>query len=244
MEKLKRHRSVLSRFNWLKVLALVPMIGLAYGPMHAQRHYEPHVHIGGHGGVTLSNVSFYPHIKEQLLMGTQFGLSFRYAEERHVGFLVEVNFDQRGWKENFEEYNNQFNYYHRTNYIELPVMTHIFFGSRKVKGFINLGPQIGYMLSDKIESNFDYKNPSKITSFPSENRYTEQMGLDITKRFDYGITAGAGIEFVIKKRHSVMLEARYYYGLGNIFPSAKKDFFSASRGSSIAVSMGYMFRLK
>lgn len=70
------------------------------------------------------------------------------------------------------------------------------------------------------------------------------MRLKIKNRFDYGITGGAGVEFIIKKRHSVLLEARYYYGLGNIFPSSKADEFSASRGSTIMVNLGYMYRLK
>lgn len=52
-------------------------------------------------------------------------------------------------------------------------------------------------------------------------------------KFDYGITAGAGIEFYLRPRHSIVLEARYYFGLGNIFPSTKADYFSASRASAI-----------
>ena len=146
---------------------------LACLSVSAQKHYMAHVHVGAHGGVSLSNVSFYPHIKEQLLPGMQMGVSFRY-----------------------------------------------------------------------VKSNFDYRDPGKVEGFPNENRHTEQMGMEISNRFDYGITAGAGIEFVIARRHSLMLEARYYFGLGNIFPSAKKDYFSASRGTSILVTLGYMFRIK
>ncbi len=76
---------------------------LACLSVSAQKHYMAHVHVGAHGGVSLSNVSFYPHIKEQLLPGMQMGVSFRYVEERHVGIMAEVNIEQRGWKENFEE---------------------------------------------------------------------------------------------------------------------------------------------
>ncbi len=217
---------------------------LACLSVSAQKHYMAHVHVGAHGGVSLSNVSFYPHIKEQLLPGMQMGVSFRYVEERHVGIMAEVNIEQRGWKENFEELNDRFDYLHRTTYVELPILTHIFFGSRVVKGFFNLGPELCYMISDNIKSNYDYRDPGKVEGFPNENRHTEQMGMEISNRFDYGITAGAGIEFVIARRHSLMLEARYYFGLGNIFPSAKKDYFSASRGTSILVTLGYMFRIK
>ena len=78
----------------------------------------------------------------------------------------------------------------------------------------------------------------------ADNRREEEMNIDVSSRFDYGITAGAGIEFIIKRRNSITLEGRYYYGLGNIFPSARSDTFSASRGSSIQITLGYLFRLK
>ncbi|MDE7135318.1 MAG: PorT family protein, partial [Muribaculaceae bacterium] len=76
------------------------------------------------------------------------------------------------------------------------------------------------------------------------NRMTEQMITPVKNKFDYGITAGLGGEFLISRNHSVFVEARYYFGLGNIFPASKKDTFSASRNSSISVTAGYFFRLK
>lgn len=220
----------------LLILLTIPAI-----PLSAQRHYIPHVHVGVHGGVSMSRQSFYPSIKESMLNGLQFGFSFRYAEERHVGLLAELNIEQRGWKENFEE--APFSFHRRLTYIELPVMTHIFFGSRTVKGFFNLGPEVGYMIGDKATADFPYMELPNVPDFPSNRRY-EQMQMDISSRFDYGITAGAGVEFIIRRRHSITLEGRYYYGLGNIFPSARKDIFSASRGSSIQITLGYLFRLK
>lgn len=207
----------------------------------AQRHYVPHVHVGFHAGVSMARQSFYPSIKETSLNGYNFGVSFRYAEERHVGLLAELNVEQRGWKEDFEEH--PFSYQRRLTYIELPIMTHIFFGSRTVKGFFNLGPEVGYMIGDNISANFPYQELPNVAQFPANRRY-EEMGMEISSRFDYGITAGGGIEFVIKRRHSITLEGRYYYGLGNIFPSARKDVFSSSRGSSIQITLGYLFRLK
>ncbi len=224
------------------LLAVLFLMLCGSGKVMAQRHYVPHVHVGVHGGASLSSVSFYPSIKDKMLQGMQFGVAFRYAEERHVGLMAELNVEQRGWAEDLS--GTGLNYSHRTTYVELPVLTHIFFGSRVVKCFFNLGPEIGYMISDNINSNFDYHNPTQVEGFPADNRHLEQMKMKITNKFDYGITAGAGVEFIIRRRHSIMLEGRYYYGLGNIFPSAKKDYFSASRGSSILVTLGYMFRLK
>ena len=70
------------------------------------------------------------------------------------------------------------------------------------------------------------------------------MSMAVKNKFDYGITAGAGFELTLRGRHHLLIEGRYYYGLGSIFPSNKKDEFSASRCNSIEVSLGYMFRIK
>ncbi len=207
----------------------------------AQTHYVPRVSVGAHAGATMGKMGFSPSVQQSFLPGFTFGASFRWAEERHVGLVAELNFSQRGWKENFED--APFSYSRRLSYIEIPVMTHIFFGGRRVCGFINLGPQIGYMIASSISSDFDYSNPTAIEGFPA-NRQTQQMGMEIKNRFDYGITAGAGVEFYLSPRNSIQLQARYYYGLGNIYPSSKKDHFSASRSSMITVTAAYIFRIR
>lgn len=220
------------------------LLAVSCFPVLAQTHYVPHIWIGGKGGVTLSSVTFSPGVEESFLMGTTFGASFTYAEERHVGLRFELNYTQRGWKENFEEFNDQFNYSRQFSYISLPIMTHIFFGPKKVKFLFNLGPEFAYMISQSIKSNFDHTNPMAVPNFPYQNRRLEQMYLDVKTKFDYGITAGFGIEFLINKRNSIQIEGRYYFGLGNVFGASKKDVFGASRNSSIGVSLAYMFRLK
>lgn len=208
----------------------------------AQTHYESHIHVGVHGGASLSTMSFSPSVKQTMLQDITGGVAIRYAEERHVGLLGEINLTRRGWKENFEE--SPLDYSRIMTYIEMPIMTHIFFGGRNFKGFVNLGPQICYMIGSTIESNFDYKNPASVSDFPQGYRMTEQLSMDIKNKFDYGICAGIGVESIIKRRHSVMLEGRMYYGLGNVFGATKRDTFSASRGIVITVTLGYMFRLK
>ena len=50
------------------ILPLILLLALPASRMAAQRHYIPHVHVGVHGGMSLSNQSFYPlsliHISE------------------------------------------------------------------------------------------------------------------------------------------------------------------------------------
>lgn len=212
------------------------------GSVFGQNHYVSHVHVGVHGGVALSRMSFSPSVKQKMLNDFTFGVAARYAEERHVGLMGEINVTRRGWNEKFED--SPLQYSRTLTYLEMPIMTHIFFGPRSFKFFFNLGPQFCYMISSAIDSNFDYANPSAVENFPQEYRMTEQMSMEIKNRFDYGICASFGMEPIIGKRNSFTLEARYYFGLGNIYGAAKKDTFSASRGMAITVTLGYMFRLK
>lgn len=209
----------------------------------AQRQYSPNLAIGGKAGMTMSRMSFAPEVKQNFQNGMMAGITVRYTEENHFGLIGELNIEQRGWKENFEE-NAEFSYSRTLTYLQIPLLTHIYFGGKKFKGFVNLGPEFGYMISSSISANFDYRNISAVPDFPQGYRTNEQLAMDISNKFDYGISAGLGMEYIMKRKHSFMLEGRLYYGLGNIFPSAKKDYFSASRGMSIEITLGYMFRVR
>ncbi len=210
--------------------------------LSAQRHYTPKVYIGGKAGATMSSIAFSPDVQQSMSNGLIAGVTFRYVEEKHVGLMAEINIGQRGWKEDFEEF--PFSYERKLTYIQVPLMTHIFFGGRKFKGIINLGPEVSYLIGESTNANFDYNNITSVPNFPMENRMTEQMYTGVKNKFDYGITAGIGMEFIFKRRHSFMLEGRYYFGLGNIYPDNKRDTFSASRSSTISITLSYMFRIK
>lgn len=225
------------------LIALVAL--LIPGHSYAQREYSPNFAIGGKAGATLSRMSFSPEVHQKFTQGMTMGVAARYTEERYFGLIAEVNFTQRGWAEDFARDDApQFNYTRTLNYVSIPLLTHIYFGSDKVRGFFNLGPEISFMLSNSINANFDYENYKSITDFPQGYRTNEQLNKEIERKFDYGIAAGAGVEFIIKRKHSFMLEGRYYFGLGNIYKDSKRDFFAASRNQSIEVTLKYMMRVK
>lgn len=226
----------------MKKLSLVILFLICVtNSIYAQRDIQPKVYLGAKGGVTISKMNFSPSIPQGMTMGAIGGFVFRYAEEKHFGVIAELNIQQRGWKEDFEE--TSYSYKRTLTYIQIPIMTHIFFGSDKIKGFFNLGPEISFMIADSYDSNFDISKAESIKDFPY-GHHTEQYTLPIHSKFDYGISAGLGMEYFVNKKHSVFLEGRFYYGLGNIFSSHKTDIFSASPGMSITVNLGYFFKLK
>lgn len=206
---------------------------------NSQTHYNANISIGAKGGVDLSMVNFTPSVKQGMLPGINFGATFRYIEENHFGLIAEVNFEQRGWKENFEEH--PFSYSRTLNYIQIPFLAHIYFG-RRGRFFFNAGPEISFMIGESTKSNFDYTNVSGISGFPARNTYQYLMNAD--PKVDYGISAGLGGEFNINRKNSVYLEGRFYYGLGNVLKSGRAENIRGSNSMSIMISAGYWFRIK
>ena len=111
---------------------------------------KPEVYFGVHGGVTASTVQFSPTvpnmspITDAVVLGGNGGLVFRWSGQKCCAVQVELNYLQRGWR----EANEEGAYTRALHYIELPFLMHIYFGSPTVRGFVNLGPQIGYCVYD------------------------------------------------------------------------------------------------
>ncbi len=208
----------------------------------AQNHYEGNISIGGQAGATFSRVNFSPSVPQSLQSGIVVGGAFRYVEEKHFGLIAELNVEQRGWKEKFDGYD--YAYQRRFTYIQLPVLTHVYFGSNKIHGFFNAGPEIGYMIASSVKSNFDYDNVGSVEGFPSTNRNVDQYRLKVKNHLDYGISAGLGLEWFQSHKQSFRLEGRFYYGLGDVFSNHKTDPFSASNSMMVMVTLGYFYRIK
>lgn len=223
-----------------RVVAALALCAVALTAV-AETHYQPHISIGGRAGATMSRASFSPSVPQTWITGSCGAVTFRYTEEKIFGLVAELGWTTRGWREDFK--GAPFSYSRSVTYLTLPVMTHIYFGSRRFKCFVNMGPSVSLKLGDKITSDFDYRDPLQVPDFPG-NRQTEQLYADITGTFDYGITAGIGFEFWVSPRNSISAEARFYYGLGNMFPSSKADTFGASRHMTLEMTLGYNFRLK
>lgn len=219
-------------------ILVIMWLGLS---LSAQTHYEGKFSIGGKAGVTLSRTQFSPSVPQTLLPGYMFGCMFRYIEEKHFGLIAELNVEQRGWRESYEDLT--FSYQRRFTYVQLPFLTHIYFGNHRIKGFFNAGPEIGLMIANTTSSNFDYENTYSIEGFPINYRQNEQLTLPVKHKFDYGISAGAGMEVGFGRQNSIMLEGRFYYGLHDVFSNHKKDPFSGSSGMSIMISLGYYYQL-
>lgn len=222
------------------IFLIVSLVLLSF-TTKAQTHYSSNVCVGARGGIDLSRVFFSPSVNQGWPVNPTLGVGIRYIEENHFGLIAELNYVRRGWKENFEGL--PFNYRRDLDYLEIPVFAHIYFG-REMKFFVNAGPQIAFRIGESVSSNFDPYNTSSIPDFPNTNRRNNQLTEKVTQKVDYGISAGIGCEYNINPRNSITFEARYYFGLGNIFSAKPQAPFRASNMMYIGLTAGYWFRYK
>lgn len=205
----------------------------------AQSHYESRIYAGAHAGMNMSRVQFTPGVSQNLNLGANAGFNFRYIEEKHFGFIVEANWEQRGWKESFDEL--PYSYSRTVNFIQIPFLAHIYWGTR-AKFFINAGPSLSFMVGESTSANFDWSNVESMPDF--RNRIWYQYFEPVKQKLDYGISAGLGAEYGINPYSSIYFDARLYYGLGNMLKSGRTENIRGSNSMSISLSLGYWYRVK
>jgi hypothetical protein len=223
------------------LIASMATTGRVYAQVGELRH---NLAIGINGGANYNSVSFERHrVTQQGLLGPNYGLTLRYISEKYFsmicGLQVEVNYSQRGWDKKFEledgSKDPSLGYTHKMNYLEVPFLAHLAFGrDYGFQVFMNLGPQIGYLLNDSYTS----------LGLTESQLEAEEYSMPIDNKFDYGIVGGLGVEVHTRKAGSFLIEGRYYFGLADFYNSAKKDYFSRSSNATISAKITYLFDLK
>lgn len=208
------------------------LLAMVAGSAGAQQTFRQELAVGGSFGMNFSSVSFVPKVQQGMRIGYAGGATLRWITEKNLGLQAELNFTQHGWKEDFEE-QPQYEYERALNYVEVPFLTHIYFGSRRVHVFVNLGPKIGYLLGESTKSNLGGAEP---------NKNNAQHDMPVEKKFDWGLCGGPGLE-IRTGAGSFLLEGRYYYALGDIYGNQKKDPFPKSASQVISVKLTYLFPL-
>lgn len=206
--------------------------------------------VGVNAGIAMNNIGFDPKIKQNLHMGPTFGVTARFTSEKYFNVLcalqLELNYAMLGWNENVLNANSEplpDTYRRDQHYVQLPVLARLAMGNKKetVLGYFLAGPQVGYCFKESTKQSDFTLNAAGIPDRP--NSTVEQYDLGIEKRFDYGITAGLGLE-IATKAGRFLIEGRYYYGLSDIFKNSKKDTFSRSNNGTIVAKVTYLINIR
>ena len=217
------------RCRWVKII--LPLCLLTFLPYSAAAQvgeYRTDLAVGVNGGYMLSTIAFVPEVPQRMYGGVTGGLSIRYTCEKYFNsicsIVAELNYAQSGWREDIFDKDNQPVYYpddkekqhpltyeRRINYLQLPFLARMGWGRERG------------------------------TLMPRSSNVVAQDSMAVENKFDYGIAAGAGIEFSHRKLGHLLVEGRYYYGLGNIYGNSKADVFGRSNFGQIVIKATYLF---
>jgi hypothetical protein len=235
-----------------KLILLTTLIVAFASFSHGQplrRNFLQELSIGVNGGVNLTKVSFLHNMNDRLYelgdqslwQGGRFGFVVKYIHQNHFGIQIEANFVQAGWSERF--HNNagvsMVNGYdlqdvklgRRLEYMDIPALAHIYFGQRRLRFFVNMGPEIRFMTKyGEVKWNIPEDDIRREAFQEGDNRFKEPHHTT-----DYGLTGGGGFDLRIGKMVHLLIECRYSYGFGDLYDNNKSDLFQRSNNQMLGL---------
>lgn len=244
-------RSIFYRIFLIATLFLL----LSINVKGQQSEFKKELQIGVNFGANLTDASFGTSFtnspfKTKIWQRFAGGVSAKYIVEKNLGLILEINYSQQGWEQNFEEKdagasqaerNKTYKYQRELNYLQIPFLTHIYFGE-KIRFNFNLGPEISFLLNSK--ENFSQELIDDLASGTITSRtVTDQYYRKVNKKIEYGLLGGLGAEF----RTGIgifVLEGRYILGLSDFFNNSKSDPFQQSVNRNISIKATYYIKIK
>lgn len=216
------------------IIIVLLSLSLVVVSVQGQNGYKQEFAVGGSFAANFSTVYFRPKVPQKQHLAFYGGATARWITENHLGLVAEINYARQGWQEDFSEYEeNNYRYGRTLNYIEIPFLTHIYFGGERARFFVNIGPKIAFLLSENTDQNLNGEAPHQVN---------EQHDMKVEGKVDWGLGGGPGFE-LRTGIGSFLVEGRYYYGLGNLYGSMKEDRFAISAPHVITAKITYMFTL-
>ncbi len=176
------------------------------------------------------------------LTGLAFGIPIEIGITESFAVQPELNFIQKGssiefsdeiFGETFESKTDT-----RINYIEIPILAKVKFGTETIDAYLAAGPTIGFGMSGKVETEV---TAAGVTESAEEDIDFDEDGI---KRSDIGLSIGAGAG-IAAGPGSLFLDLRYVLGLSNISDNdgVPDDEQVDVTNRGFQVSIGYLFPL-
>ena len=141
--------------------------------------------------------------------GASMGIISQYNFTDWLGLRGELNFTQRNYRHERNVYYDRLKYHYRNDYLLLPVAANFSFGGRSLRGFMSLGVYGGYWLNSH-RSGKDFASLGEREFIVSEDL---AFSPEKDQRWDFGYTAGVGVEWRFVAHWAVQAEALGYYSV-------------------------------
>ena len=199
------------------LLAVVISIGLSLGA-GAQSKFS----IGPNAGVGASWLDNTPNRKTKLAGNV--GLSLVYSAAEHFGVGLDAKYSFEGGK--YSAATNQ-NTTADLNYFRVPLKAIYFFGSygNRVRPKLYAGPSFGFLAGGKT---------TVVTPVVTQTIESK----DVFKSFDFGVTAGAGLNIRLVKNTWFNADLNYLHGITDLQKNNNGNSHNRNLGVNVGVNFG------
>ena len=200
----------------------------------AQRsNYPKSIWVGLSGGMQLSRYQFVPTVQQNQHVGTHFGALTRIDLEKGASIEIGLNYIQTGWTERFDEDTTGKAYRRDINYLEMPILSHLYLENKLARVFVTVGPFIGYYLGDN----------SSIQGTGFSEQQQTRHALPIKNKIAWGLTGGPGVSIKLGNRHRIELEGHIQYDFQDIWSTRREDPYGGSAELRFGAGLRYLFKL-
>lgn len=126
----------------------------------------------------------------------------------------------------------------KLNYLEIPVLARVFFNREgTVRPNVFLGPSFGFLTGSKWKiDDGDYES---IEDSEAQELFGDVDSYkDVYNTFDFGLSAGLGVNVRVAEQMYLIIDARYTYGFTDIYKNSDG---SSNNNQGVAVSAGLSF---
>ncbi len=161
-----------------------------------------------------------------------------YSIKNTYAFTAKILFSQKGAQDEFDGPGDDITIKEQLNYVEIPVLARLFFNREgNVRPNVFVGPSFGFLTGAKLKvGDDDYENFEDVEG--SELIYGDiDSYKDVYNGFDFGMSAGLGLNIRVAEEMYLIVDARYTYGFTNI----AKEGDDKINNQPIAITAGLSF---
>lgn len=206
----------------MKKIVLVLMISIGFSLVAgAQSKFS----LGPNAGVGTSWLDNTPNRKTKLAGNV--GLSLVYSAAAHFGIGLDAKYSFEGGKYQIKNQNQTVTQTVTSdiNYFRIPLKAIYFFGNygNRVRPKVYVGPSFGFLAGGKT------KIESSIPTITVNSK-------DVYESFDFGVTAGAGLNIRLVKNTWFNADLNYLHGISDI--QKNTDIHNRNLGVNVGVNFG------
>lgn len=162
------------------------------------------------------------------------GIFGQYNFNSNYSLKLAANYQQKGSKLEISQQDTKgFDYVLdgkiKLEYITIPLLFRGTFGTSSVKFFVNAGPYLGILMTNKttIDANSQYNEPGRTVD-----------NTDSTESTDFGVSAGIGLQIPVASKSALTFELRDDIGLTDISKYTSDE---STKTNSFSIIVGLTF---